>query len=98
MLIPCLHVHVAVADSQAAALDLVEKLESTCKTLSIMPERGQLPSELERAGIYQYRQIHYKPYRIIYEISDKDIFILCILDGRRDLIDSLTSRLLRPDS
>ncbi len=63
-----------------------------------MPGRGQLPCELECAGIYQYRQIHYKPYRIIYEIVNKDVFVLGILDGRRDLTEVLTSRLLRPTS
>jgi len=56
--------YVANYDSQEAALELVENLEHTCETLANLPNRGQLPIELESAGVYKYRQIHYKAYRI----------------------------------
>ena len=87
--------YVAAHDSHEQALRLVEKIEATCNTLAEFPERGGIPVELERAAVYQYRQVHYKPYRVIYEIIDPDVFVLCVLDGRRDLNDLLERRLLR---
>ena len=60
-----------------------------------MPERGHIPPELERIGVFGFREIHFKPYRIVYEIERKGVFIHCVLDGRRDLQELLESRLLR---
>jgi len=41
------------------------------------------------------REIHVKVYRIMYQITGDDIFVHCILDGRRDIQDLLQKRLLR---
>ena len=88
---------VAHSDSHLMALELVESLESTCETLTKFPEQGRVPPELERAGIYGYRQIHFKPYRIIYQIENDSVYIICILDGRRNLSEVMQRRLLRPE-
>jgi len=37
----------------------------------------------------------FKPYRIIYQIDDPNVFIHCILDGRPDMSTLLERRLLR---
>ena len=37
----------------------------------------------------------FKPYRIIYQIVGRKVFIHCVLDGRRNLQDILERRLLR---
>ena len=87
--------YVAAADSSQKAKDLLTNLEETCYRLSKFPKRGHVPPELERIGIFEYKEIHYKPYRIIYQISDKNINTHCVLDGRRDLQELLQERLLR---
>jgi toxin ParE1/3/4 len=51
--------------------------------------------ELNRVMVYAYRQIHVKVYRIIYQTIGDDVFVHCILDGRRDIEDLLQERLLR---
>ena len=43
-----------------------------------------------------YREVHFKPYRIIYEIVGRKVFIHCVLDGRRAVQELLERRLLRP--
>ena len=58
-------------------------------------ERGRIPPELERIAVYEYREIHVKAYLIIYQIIDNDVFIHCILKGRRDLQELLEHRILR---
>ena len=90
-----LYEYVALNDALSKAKKLIEKLEEKCKSLSEYANRGHIPPELDRVSIYNYLEIHYKPYRIIYQIIDKNVFIHCILDGRRDLTELLHERLLR---
>jgi toxin ParE1/3/4 len=82
-------------DSKAAAEHFFERLSETCESLASVPERGHVPPELERIGVAGFREVHWKPYRIVYQIVDANVYIYCILDGRRDLNDLLRSRLVR---
>ena len=86
---------VAANDSFPALDKLLNDLEKTCYKLEAYPERGQIPQELRQTGIKRYLEIHYKPYRIIYEIDDKLIYIHSVLDGRRNIQKILSERLLR---
>ena len=90
-----LYHHVAKYDSPEKADHLLDQIESTCQTLSELAHRGPTPPELERIGIFDYKEVHYKPYRILYQIIDSSVFIHCVLDGRRDLQELLEKRLLR---
>ena len=87
--------YVSRNDSIQSANDLFDKLRETCYSLAKLPKRGHTPSELERISVHEFKEIHYKPYRIIYEISDNCVYIHCIIDGRRDLQELLQQRLLR---
>lgn len=90
-----IYMYVALHDTEEKARYLLEKIENTCLSLVESPQRGHVPPELERIGVYNYREIHFKPYRIICEISESEVFIHCILDGRRSLQAVLERRLLR---
>ncbi|MBN1894761.1 type II toxin-antitoxin system RelE/ParE family toxin [bacterium] len=87
--------HISQSDSVEKAEQVFVKIEEKCLALSTFPERGHLPPELERIGISEFREIHFKPYRIIYQIIRKDVYILCILDGRRELQELLERRIIR---
>ena len=87
--------YVSLIDSLEKAEYLFGKLRETCVSLENFPDRGHLPPELERINVRGYLEIHYKPYRIIYQIRNKEVFIHCVLDGRRNLQDLLQERLLR---
>ena len=87
--------YVLINDSRYKAEYLLSKIEETCFSLKKYPNRGHVPPELERIGIYNYKEIHYKPYRVIYEIAESTIYIHCVLDGRRSLQELLENRLLR---
>ncbi|HSW62155.1 MAG TPA: type II toxin-antitoxin system RelE/ParE family toxin [Dissulfurispiraceae bacterium] len=89
--------YVAANDSKAKANHLLDNIEKAMAALENMPLRGACPPELERVGVFEYREVFYKPYRIIYQVVGRDVFVLCILDGRRRLTDLLQERLLRPD-
>jgi len=90
-----LYQYVAIHDSEGKAEYLLTKIEDTCTSLSSCPNKGHIPPELERIGIYNYQEIHFKPYRIIYQVIGKEVYIHCVLDSRRSLQELLEKRLLR---
>ncbi len=77
-----------------AAKDMIRLIRQACDSLSQMPERGHVPPELARADNYEYRQIIVKPYRIIYQIVESNVFIFGIIHGRRNVDEVLRQRLL----
>ena len=81
--------------SNRKAIELFEAIEKKCFSLEQMPERGHAPPELLRIGIGNFKEIHCKPYRIIYEISGKNVDVLCVLDERRNIKGVLEERLFR---
>jgi toxin ParE1/3/4 len=87
--------YVSLSDSIEKAEYLIKKLEETCLYLLESPNRGHIPPELERIGVMEYREIHFKPYRIIYQVIKSNVYIHCILDGRRELLELLERRLIR---
>ena len=57
---------------------MIRLIRQTCESLCRMPERGHIPPELARVDSYEYRQIIIKPYRIIYQVVESDVFIFGI--------------------
>ena len=90
-----IHAYIARNDSVARADRLLDALEKLCNSLAELPERGNVPMELSDLGITQYREVRYKPYRVIYRIVGDEVVILCVIDGRRDIESLLQRRLLR---
>lgn len=82
------------ADSPANARKLVERLQKSANRLATLPERGRFVPELVGFGIRTFREIVIKPYRIIYRVRSRDVLVLAVLDGRRDLEDVLLERLV----
>jgi toxin ParE1/3/4 len=87
--------YIAEHDSIESADYVLEELEKACSGLAQLPARGHVPPELLRINVTTFLEIHFKPYRVIYEIDGKKVFIHCVLDGRRDLQTQLERRLLR---
>jgi len=89
--------YVAQNDSVEKADHLLDNLHETMMSLKSFPLRGHCPPELERIGVLEFKEIFYKPYRIIYQTISSDVFIYCILDRRRQFGDILQDRLLRAE-
>jgi len=87
--------YVSINDSLETANKLLDKIEESCNKLERFPKRGHIPEELRNTGIKKYLEIHYKPYRIIYEIKKVKIYIHSVLDGRRNIQEILSNRILR---
>ena len=87
--------YIALHDSVEKADYVLAQLEALCSRLTELPERGHVPPELDRIGVTNYREVYFKPYRVIYEVIRRDVFIHCVLDGRRDIPSLLQRRLIR---
>lgn len=90
-----IHTYIARHDSLGNADYVLDELESLCQRLAELPSRGHVPPELDRIGVVAYREVHFKPYRVVYQITGQDVFVHCVLDGRRDMQSLLERRLLR---
>ena len=87
--------YVANNDSPGKAEHLLDNIEKAMVSLETMPGRGHHPPEMQRWGILDFREVFFKPYRIIYEIRDRSVFIHAVHDSRRSCEDLLQQRLLR---
>ncbi|VAW72938.1 Death on curing protein, Doc toxin, partial [hydrothermal vent metagenome] len=74
---------------------VLDEIEKAFLSLSENPERGAYPKELLAIGLREYREIYFKPYRIIYRVIAADVYVMVIADGRRDMQALLQRRLLQ---
>ena len=87
--------YIARKDSADNAWYVLEQLGALILSLDQQPERGHYPPELVKCGVKNYREVHFKPYRVIYEVIRNHVVILGCFDGRRDMQLLLERRLLR---
>lgn len=86
---------IAGRDGVEAAERILGEIETACFGLDAFPERGNTPKELISIGISDYRELHHRPWRVIYRIMGNDVVVYCVVDGRRDMQSFLERRLLR---
>ncbi len=82
-------------DSPARGDYVLERIERAFQSLTEHPQRGNHPRELLDIGIREYREVFFKPYRIIYRVLEDRVYVLLIADGRRDMQTLLQRRLLQ---
>jgi len=82
-------------DVQGKADYVLGQIENAFNSLAENPHRGPYPRELLAIGIQEYREILFKPYRIIYRVLDRNVYVALIADGRRDMQTLLQWRLLQ---
>ncbi len=80
-------------DSPKKANVVLGKIESAFSRLSSLPTRGAYPKELLTLGIREYREVFFKPYRIVYRVIGAKVYVLLIADGHRDMQFLLQRRL-----
>lgn len=86
--------YIARHDHPAKADYVLTRIEGVIASLALSPERGPHPPELQRLGIREYRQAFFKPYRVIYRVAAKTVYVYLISDGRRDMQTLLVRRML----
>jgi toxin ParE1/3/4 len=86
--------YIAGAESNPRALHVLEKIEAAISSLSENPKRGARVRELAELGANDFRELFFKPYRVIYWINGDSVFVMVATDGRRDMQTLLQRRLL----
>jgi toxin ParE1/3/4 len=81
-------------DNGKIALEILDRLESRVNSLREYPERGRVVPELLNQNIMEYHEIIETPWRIIYKIVESNVFILTVIDGRRNVQDVLLRKLM----
>lgn len=78
-------------NAEKVIVQLGEKADS----LQTLPGRGRVVPELRKIGVLHYLEIFHKPWRMVYSIQGREVWIMAVLDGRRALADLLFERLAR---
>ena len=81
-------------DSYNIAQNIYTNIKEESKKLSFMSERKRVVPELKALGITKYREIVYKKWRIIFKIENRAIYVIMLIDSRRDIKDLLFQRVL----
>lgn len=82
------------ADNPETARQILRKIKTKAESLFVFPEKGRRVPELLEQGIAQYHEFIVSPWRIIYRIGEQEIFVLAVLDSRRNIEDILLRRLI----
>ena len=81
-------------DSPQNALKILQSIKQKASNLYTLPERGRIVPELQGQGISQYRQLIIPPWRLMYRIDQQKIYVLSVIDSRRNVEDVLLARLV----
>ena len=86
--------YIKTAGRPEAARRLHEHISKACAGLAQNPERGHVPSELSGLAALPCRQIVVKNYRIIYQVIGKVVIIHGIIDGHRNIRETMRQRVI----
>jgi plasmid stabilization system protein ParE len=72
-------------DSKVYAYQTIDKIIREAESLTEQPRKGWKVPEFQKEDI---REVFSHPYRIIYQMSGKDVKILSVIHSARELPDS----------
>jgi len=82
-------------DSPNTAKIILAKFKKSAVSLKSLPQRGRIVPELKEQGVIQYQELIIKTWRMIYRVSDNTVYVLSVIDTRRNIEDILLNRLIR---
>ncbi len=77
------------------ATKLYKEIKSKVLYLEEFPKQGKIVPELKEFNIVICRELIIKSWRIIYKIGKHNIYIISVIDARRNFEDLLLEILLR---
>ncbi|MDO9534996.1 MAG: type II toxin-antitoxin system RelE/ParE family toxin [Bacillota bacterium] len=82
------------ADSKIQARKVYLAIKQKAANLHQMPLRGRIVPELRYYSILTYRELISPPWRIIYKTDKDKVWVLAVIDGRRNVEDILLDRFI----
>ena len=87
--------YIAAQDGPDEAVRVYDKINNRTRTLRTHPKRCRIVPELRSVGVMEYRELIVSPYRVFFRIDESTVGITGVLDGRRDLEETLIRRAMR---
>jgi len=84
--------------SPQAATKAFTSIKDKMDNLVLFPERGRIVPELLAHGIGHYRELIISPWRVICRFSGNAVYVLAVIDSRRNVEDVLLDRLIRANN
>ncbi|MBW2108809.1 MAG: type II toxin-antitoxin system RelE/ParE family toxin [Deltaproteobacteria bacterium] len=82
-------------DSPLTARKLFTQIKTKIETLRSSPHRGRHIPELQKQGILIYRELIIPPWRVMYKVYENKVYIMAIIDSRRNVEDVLLEKLIK---
>ena len=82
-------------DSPENARKILQRLKRWCSNLARFPGRGRLVPELKAIDVLTYHELIEAPWRIVYRFDANRVYVMAVLDARRNLTGLLLERLAR---
>lgn len=82
------------ADSEINARRVYLVIKQKADNLRQMPLQGRIVPELRYYSILTYRELISPPWRIIYKTAENKVWVLAVIDGRRNVEDILLDRFI----
>lgn len=87
--------YIDARDGEEQAGAVLDVLRDAIISLQSMPERGNRPPELKRLGMGGMRELHVNGFRLLYQVSGQNVYVVGIISARRDVQAQLAERVLR---
>ncbi len=82
-------------DDVKTSLQFINRICKAPAKLQAVPNSGRIVPELKEFSLSTYREILTPPWRIIYKFSDPNIYVMAVIDSRRNVEDILLDRMIR---
>ena len=82
-------------DSKSITKKQYLKIRTEAQKLTNFPDKGRVVPELKKQNIEKYRELIIVPWRLFYRIEQEKVYVLAVIDGRRNIEDILLARNLR---
>ncbi len=84
-----------IKDSHSNAVNIFKKIKNKANSLNLLPQRGRTVPELQEQGITQYHELIIFPWRLIYRIAERKVFVVSVIDALQNVEDILLKRLIK---
>lgn len=81
-------------DDRVTAKRIYTEIKQKAGNLRQMPHQGRIVPELRYHGIALYRELIVQPWRVIYKIEENKVWVLAVIDSRRNMEDTLLNRFI----
>ncbi len=82
-------------NSPLTARKLFTQIKEKIESLTSSPYGGRHIPELQKQGILIYRELIVPPWRVMYRVTENKVYILTIIDSRRNVEDILLEKLIK---